>query len=103
MQFFDATLAYSAIAGGAVISSIIVGLILRWVYRNSETRVAKVTLIILGAFGVFSTIFAWSHILFGYPFMSPISGLVSIGYVILISIIFGVATTAGLNRKSEKE
>ena len=103
MQLFDSSLAYSAIAGGALISSIIVGLILRWVYRNSETSLARVTLVILGAFGVFSTIFAWSHIFFGYSFMPPIAGLVYLGYVILISIIFGVITTAGLNRKREKE
>ncbi|MFW9894081.1 MAG: hypothetical protein ACFFFO_17895 [Candidatus Thorarchaeota archaeon] len=98
MQFFDATIAIVPIIAGAMISSLVVGLCLRSIYRNPEVRViAHAILIILGAFGVFITIFAWSHILFDNPLV-PIGGsLMILGLVILVALVIGFVTTSDMN------
>jgi len=91
---FDYTLLLVASLLAAVISMSIVGFFLRYVYGHIESRVvAHMILIILGAFGVFLTIFALlaSPTYFFYVLVSTVP----------YSLIFVLIVTSGLN-KNEK-
>ena len=89
----DSVLGFISTIFGAIISSLIVGIVLRVIYRNPEVRtVAHAIVIILGAFGVFCVITVGPILFFGRSF-----GVLAWSLPILISLIIGLVATSGLN------
>ncbi|KXH75880.1 MAG: hypothetical protein AM326_08370 [Candidatus Thorarchaeota archaeon SMTZ-45] len=99
---FDSSLVVASICAGAIISSLIVGVCLRFIYENIKSRVvANAILIILGAFGVFFTIFGWSWMFFQVPNREQF--LPIFGFSVLYSLVFGLVLTSGLNKTESKK
>ena len=98
---FEANLVVASICIGAVLASLIVGLCLRYILGNPKLRVRyREIVIILGAFGVFFTIFGWSWMLSLNPNLGHT--LPILGFAVLYSLIFGIVVTSGLNRKKNR-
>jgi hypothetical protein len=99
---FDASLFVPSIYIGTIFFTIIVGLCFRYLFGSPKLRfVTNVVAIILGAFGVFCTIFGWSWIFFHDPNLGhflPVFGL-----SVLYSLIFGLIVTSGLNTTKKKK
>ncbi|MFW9768101.1 MAG: hypothetical protein ACFFF9_02225 [Candidatus Thorarchaeota archaeon] len=103
MQIFDPATGIVAILAGVILSSLIGGLCLRYVYRNSDHLFVGVMIIILGSFGVFCTLFAWSYIFSHVDSFLPIGARMTIlGLVVLLPIAIGFVTTSGFNRTNKK-
>ena len=89
---FNSTLGIIATIFGAIVSSLIVGIVLRLIYRDPEVRtVANAIVIILGAFGVFCVLTVLPVLLY-----SSLFGVLAWSISILISLIIGLVATSGL-------
>ena len=92
LTVYNSTLGIVATIFGAIVSSLVVGIVLRLIYRNPEVRpVANAVVIILGAFGVFCLLTVSPILLF-----SRLFGVLAWSVSILISLIIGLAATSGL-------
>ena len=91
---FNSTLGITSVFLGVIISSLLVGIVLRLIYRNPEIQtVAHVIVITLGEFGVFCIITVGPILLF-----SRLFGSLWLFVAILISLIIGLIATSGLNK-----